>query len=510
MEPIVGVKNNDEHSPDFLNMSIPEVLQGGDFEIRFESGPDSVGKLSQVTTEITCVNGVQMKDPKERGDCECGLIKPHMMGQIKDDDPRDHNRGFGKQSLGAGDIEIETPWMEYDDKLKTFVVTIGDNYKLSYMDPKDKAAAAMLPNTSIPVSGTEFVLHMTNETDAQFDETHQPACLPKFMNLRDLDNEKAFVIKKDNATGKLEVVHMRVMDRYHCNEVLSESNGEEKTIDHAVGCLMPHRRSKLCEDSIGSPIFAYTDRKAKTHLMLIGFVSKNVTKCATKKMPAPFARLNNPGLDYLHGTIMNNGSQPLLTCPDHPPINNCVKGNGETFFCGTGCCGDACCEECPNKFKNGTVICTDEREKCCSDGCCMGCPLGNSGRNTTCPQGKKCCENGDGCCSECDDGICESSVAMCQKDNNLCQDYCGSNLCNGKCCDNDPSRCCNVCKGTVCDLGAVCRADGECMETCGGKICTGGCCAADNSKCCLMCPNGQLCGFGEKCNQSSPGKWACN
>jgi len=55
----------------------------------------------------------------------CGLIEPNMEMYLQNKfDDRDHNRD--KRSLDAGEIEIETPWMEYDDALETFVVTIGD------------------------------------------------------------------------------------------------------------------------------------------------------------------------------------------------------------------------------------------------------------------------------------------------------------------------------------------------------------------------------------------------
>jgi len=497
MEPIVGVKNNDEHSPDFLNMSIPEVLQGGDFEIRFESGPDSVGKLSQVTTEITCVNGTAMKPFEERKDCQCGLIKPHMMVQTENSDPRDHNRD--KRSLDEGQIQIETPWMEYNDTLDAFVVTIGDNYKLSFLaPPKQGEPVATLPDNSIRVDGTEFVLHMTDQTDVEFNETHQPACLPKHQNLRDLDNEKVFVIKREMideaATGKLEVVPMKVMDRYHCNELVSQSIGEEDyKIDNATGCLMPHRRSELCEDSIGSPIFAYTDRKTKTHLKLIGFVSGFLSECAKKKMPAAFARLNNPGLAELHEIIMNNGSQPLLTCPDHPPINNCAKENGEPFYCPTGCCGHECCIECVKEINNETVICTGEGEVCCPTGCCMQCPP------VTCSEGQVCCEEMDGCCNVCNGQTCPDTTQGCRTVDGECEPLCGDNTnpCDGECCAEDSNECCVLCAADLepCPLGIQCMTnDTWCQSLCGGATCDGDCCANDENSCCPVCyENAEAC-----------------
>jgi len=492
-----GVMNNDEHSPNFVNIEATE-LEGQDFEIRFESGKESVGKLSQVTAEIKCLRGLSMKPFEERKDCQCGLIKPNMMVVMEDDDQRDHNRD--KRSLDAGDIEILTPWLGYDNDLDTFVVTIGDNYKLSFLAPGGSAAS--LPDNSIPIDGTQFLLHMTNETDAEFNETHQPACLPKFSNLRDLDNEKVFVIKRemkdDAATGKLEVVPMKVMDRNHCNEVVRESIGEEGfAIGDASGCLMPHRRSKLCEDSIGSPIFAYTDRKAKTHLKLIGFVSVFLSECAKKKLPAGFARLNNPGLADLHEIITINGSQPLLTCPDHPPIDNCAAENGETFFCPSGCCGHECCLECVDERSNETVICTDEREVCCPTGCCMECPNTMAGMPpSTCPEGLACCSSGRGCCNVCNGKPCEKVSQGCRTADGECEPFCGINggsPCDGKCCSDDPNMCCKLCAAGLepCPQNIDCMTnDKRCKSTCNGISCDGDCCAGDPDKCCEVCHEG--------------------
>jgi len=455
MEPIVGVKNNDEHSPDFLNMSIPEVLQGGDFEIRFESGPDSVGKLSQVTTEITCVNGTAMKPVEERGDCQCGLIKRNMTMDMEGDDRRDHNRN--KRSLQSGEIEIEMPWMTYNNDTESVVVTIGDMYGLSFMAPPEEGETpAVLPASMKKINDTQFVLHINDTGDvtnpAPFNETHQPACLGKVNNLRDLDNEKVFVIKMekmdDVPTGKMHAIPMKVMDRYECGKVLRKSLGEDDLeIGDSEGCLRPHRKSKLCEDSIGSPIFAFTNRK-KTNLKLIGFVSKLIGECAKAKQPAYFARLNNPGLEALHSQILElytDGGAPLLTCPDHPVMDNCVAENGEPFFCPTGCCGHECCKECIVGATNEKLTCTN------STGCCMECPL--DGGNTYCGDQQVCCDDGnvDGCCSVCNGQTCPTPDAPCREVDGACMPICGGEPCNGKCCVSDDSKCCPLCEdGQLC------------------------------------------------------------
>merc|ERR1719290_808756 len=103
------------------------------------------------------------------------------------DDDRDHNRP--KRSLRGGELEIETPWMDHEDD--SFSVTIGENYALSFMPaPKEGETPEELPAGSVPVPGTQFVLTLNDDADVQFDENHQPACLPKKDNLRDLVNQK--------------------------------------------------------------------------------------------------------------------------------------------------------------------------------------------------------------------------------------------------------------------------------------------------------------------------------
>jgi len=462
-----GVMNNDEHSPNFVNIEATE-LEGQDFEIRFESGKESVGKLSQVTAEIKCLRGISMKPAEERGDCQCGLIKPNMMMEMEGDDPRDHNRN--KRSLETGEVEIEMPWMKYNEDTKSVVVTIGDMYGLSFMAPPEEGETpAALPDGTTQIDNTQFVLHINTEADPNapppFNETHQPACLGKVFNLRDLDNEKVFVIKMekidDVPTGKMHAIPMKVMDRYDCAEVLRKSLGEDDlVIGDFEGCLRPHRKSKLCEDSIGSPIFAFTNRK-KTNVKLVGFVSELIGECAKRKQPAYFARLNNPGLAAVYSKIDAMEGAPLLkTCPDHPVMHNCAYEDGETFFCANGCCGHECCEECIVEATNETLICTPEN----MESCCITCPMGQG--FTYCGDQEGCCDNGsiDGCCQVCNGNACDDPSAACRASDGECQPMCGGSPCDGECCANDGDLCCKVCNGITCDnsLHDCSGTDGAC------------------------------------------------
>jgi len=450
-EPFEGIISADPHSDRYVNVS--SQIFTSDFDIKFLSGKQAAGKMSQVSVEISCLSGIQMKE--ERGDCQCGQMKLKMKEGEQDDD-RDHNRP--KRSLRGGELEIETPWMDHEDD--SFSVTIGENYALSFMPaPEEGETPEELPADSFLVNGTQFVLTLNNDTAVQFDEDHQPACLPSMDNLRDLVNQKVFAIKKDAETGNMTALPMKVMDRYKCEDILRKSHGDDSiTLADAEGCLSPHRKSKLCQDSIGSPIFAFNSR-AKTNLMLIGFVSDISGECARKKTPAKFARLNNPGLLKVFGVIdelvTKNNSQPLLTCPDHPPIvDECEHENGTTLQCPGGCCGQDCCPECVDPSTDTAVFCS-EGQVCNVDGkCVFKCPYYPERDDLTqvsfteCPENKVCCENGHGCCSPCNGQICPSFVQTCMM--NTCgpdQVMCGVFSCGdpqlNKCCDSAPNWCCN-------------------------------------------------------------------
>lgn len=402
-----GIISDNEQDDKYVNVTNIMEIFTSDFEIKFSSGKEPAGKMSQVSVEISCMSGIALKPKEERRDCQCGQMKLKDKGLQMDDD-RDHNRP--KRSLQSGQLEIETPWMAHNDT--NFTVTIGENYGLSFMPkPEEGETPEELPADAIPVPGTQFVLTLNNDTAVEFDEDHQPACLPNMDNLRDLDNQKVFVIKKDAESGDMVAVAMKVMDRYKCEDILRKSHGNDSiTLADAEGCLSPHRKSKLCQDSIGGPIFAFNSR-AKTNLMLIGFVSDiSSGECAKKKTPAKFARLNNPGLSKVYGIIdelvTKNYSQPLLTCPDHPPMDNCVHMNGTSYHCPTGCCGHECCEECIDPDTLESEICS-EGQYCTKQGKCANvCQSYPSYPDLSysvpmpCMVGQVCCETELGCCSQ--------------------------------------------------------------------------------------------------------------
>jgi len=421
-EPWRGIISDDPHSDKYVNVSAEMFTS--DFEIKFTSGKEAAGKMSQVSVEISCISGIKMKPVEERGDCQCGQMKLKMSGAGADDDDRDHNRP--RRSLQSGELEIETPWMAHEDD--SFSVTIGENYALSFVPaPEEGETPEELPANSIPVPGTQFVVTWNDDADVQFDGNHQPACLPKMDNLRDLVNQKVFAIKKDEETGDMTAVPMKVMDRYRCEDILRKSHGDDSiTLEDAEGCLSPHRKSKLCQESIGSPIFAFNSR-AKTNLMLIGFVSDISGECAKKKTPAKFARLNNPGLSEVYEVIEElvtvNNSQPLLTCPDHPPLDNCESLDGTPFYCPDGCCGHSCCPKCWNAATQINATCSEGQGCDTAEGLCKHkCHEYMDYTNLNiypwkyCDQEKVCCENGDGCCSVCNGQLCPHKSQNCVND----------------------------------------------------------------------------------------------